>query len=520
LLGLPALTLVFCLFLLEAKGPYWLGSNFDPDYPYLLNAVIVLQDRAPGHTDHPGTFVQELAAAVILVAHVFRGKGPLVEDVIRQPEMYLWATNVVMLALLAGALVVAGFLTRSVLGAAAALLVVSSVAVSETLLMHAVCVKPEPVLMSLTLALVAMLMSRLTRGSGALGRWEAPLMGVFVGLALASKITALPLAILPLVVLPAWRARLVFSGTALLTLAGALIPVRSRIMEFVFFAGRIATHSGHYGEGPTSLLDGPAYLRSIWRLLVSQSVFSTTLVVGAAIVLLDSRWRETKASDALRSGLRRALTAVLATQAGGVLFVARHPADHYLTPVLALSGASLALSVALALSRLEGAKRRALIGLVVAAGTIGFGVRTWPGLVRELRSTRDAQLSVVTHVEQYLPHGNPIYYYRASSPAYALRFGNDFARNWFAEPIRARFPHALYLNIWEMSLQFMPGYRPLQAGGETPVFFLQGTPLNPQQIARLSDSPSFPFLLQAVPVFQSAFEAVYQLRPRPGALQP
>src|SRR5262245_47286202 len=84
----------------HARGPRWLGYNYDPEYPYLLNGLNLVEGVAPRHTDHPGTPVQLLAAGGIWIAHAVTRPGTSVRaDVLTRPEFFLSAVGAGLLAL-------------------------------------------------------------------------------------------------------------------------------------------------------------------------------------------------------------------------------------------------------------------------------------------------------------------------------------------------------------------------------------------------------------------------------------
>src|SRR6185436_1662443 len=91
-LGLaPVLYVAAGLVLKASRGPYWLGTNADPEYAYLFNALSIAGGHAPYHVDHPGTPLQMLGAVVLRAIALASGCDALVPDVIARPETYLTA---------------------------------------------------------------------------------------------------------------------------------------------------------------------------------------------------------------------------------------------------------------------------------------------------------------------------------------------------------------------------------------------------------------------------------------------
>ena len=108
LLILPLAFVLATSYLKEARGPYWLGTNSDPDFMYLGGALSLSKLSSPAFADHPGTPVISLGALVIITAQAVQQKADLQEDVLKNPEFYLDIIYYTLLVLCAAMLVVAG----------------------------------------------------------------------------------------------------------------------------------------------------------------------------------------------------------------------------------------------------------------------------------------------------------------------------------------------------------------------------------------------------------------------------
>ena len=111
---IPGLFVVLGMYLKNSRGPYWSGSNYDPDYAYLMNALNVIEDLPIGHIDHPGTPVQIFIAIVMRCVHFLRNNfvydWPTLEtDVLTNPELYLQTVSYVFLIINALLLSTIGF---------------------------------------------------------------------------------------------------------------------------------------------------------------------------------------------------------------------------------------------------------------------------------------------------------------------------------------------------------------------------------------------------------------------------
>src|SRR6476646_430590 len=93
------LTLTFLL-IRTLSGPFYLGTNYDPDYAYLFNALNLAVFHPPRHIDHPGTPVQVVGALVLRAQHPVASNVELAFDTIRNSEIRLGQLNFVLFILL------------------------------------------------------------------------------------------------------------------------------------------------------------------------------------------------------------------------------------------------------------------------------------------------------------------------------------------------------------------------------------------------------------------------------------
>jgi hypothetical protein len=514
--------------LLEAKGPYWLGSNLDPDYVYLLNGLSILHGYGPQHVDHPGTPVQVLVAVVVKVTHVLSGQGPVAEDVIGRPEHYLASASGLLLVLVAGALLVAGLAALRATGSLVAGLAMQLIpGLSPLIALHVTSVKPEPLLAALTALLAALVLRTL---DPARPKWKVPeaaVFGLLVGLAVAAKITAAPLAVIPLVLLSGLAARALFAGVALVTMALATLPAWPALHVFISFITGIATHSGTYGSGKPSVFDFAEYLAGL-KHLAQQNWGAIPVTVGLLGVIAASALalRVRREGGAEETAARKALVATVAMQGVTYLLVARHAASHYILPAVVMAGLTAALSIHAARLLAPAATRRVGWVAAVLLGFFAFKYAQGIGARRaELAARRDAQVQVVAKLDREFRGVRVLHYYSSSSPAYALHFADGYTGGAWSRLVSDRYPDHLFYNIWNDRLEV---YRPLSenatagllelvpvstevlcgVGGVAPLV-VQGTPFQSLPPS-VKEPPSLGAALELV--FSSGIEALY--RPR------
>jgi hypothetical protein len=222
----------------------------DPDYGYLLNSLNVLSLRSPAHTDHPGTTLHLWGAIVIGAVWLARWtfvQTPLQLDVVLYPEFYLWCINTTLAALIGGAIFAVGLTfyasTKSLATAAAAQ---ATSLISLPVMLALPRVAPEPLLLCLTLILVALVAPVIVAGARET-RGRVITAGIVFGSCLVTKITTGPLALL-LLLFRTWRARLIALAAALVTMVALTLPIAKHYRQMLQWFEALLIHNGAYGS--------------------------------------------------------------------------------------------------------------------------------------------------------------------------------------------------------------------------------------------------------------------------------
>ncbi|MGB6065801.1 MAG: hypothetical protein WBG50_13435 [Desulfomonilaceae bacterium] len=348
IIGVAAGTVPRGLRLMASRGPHWLGLNNDPDYHYLVDSLHVARLKASDHVDHPGTTVQLIGAAVIRIKHLVSGTGELARDVLRRPESYDDAISYTLLAIHALAVFAAGLIAFKATGNIFLMLLIQIGPYLSTSCLDSLArPKPESLLLSLSCLLGAVVLAFLWKRDSSRDLKTAVIFGILIVLALATKITAAPLAIMPLLILSGRRGRLTYLGVTCLSFLFVLLPVivGGNLSRFLGFILKLSTHTGLYGQGGAGLIDVTAYIAALRdlaryeRLLFLAVLYSTGLLVWG-LVTAD---RVGATSDLIKS-LSRGLVAVIVVFVLQIVIVAKHSLPHYLVPSLGLLGLCGALT--------------------------------------------------------------------------------------------------------------------------------------------------------------------------------
>ncbi len=107
--------------------------------------------------------------------------------------------------------------------------------------------------------------------------------GILAGVAIATKITALPLLIVPFILLPG-RRKLDFLIIAGLSFVGATLPIFNQYRQFLGWLFRLSTHTSDYGAGERGLIDPARFVRQLLSYANQEKLFCGILLVSALAI--------------------------------------------------------------------------------------------------------------------------------------------------------------------------------------------------------------------------------------------
>jgi hypothetical protein len=440
-LGAPLVLLILWVSFVVVSGSF----DADPDYAYLLNGLNILHLQSPGHADHPGTPVQILGGAVIgaiwLVRWIALGQVPLDEDVLRQPEFYLTCVNAVLAMLATAALAFFGRQIRLWTGSFAAALVGQiSLLLSLPVLISLPRVTPEPLLISLTILLAALLAPAISQPGFPWQQIRHPIMvGATLGACVATKITAAPL-IFTVALLRGLKMQIVAVATMAAIAILLTLPVRRLYGSFLQWILALAIHSGNYG-GDAVGLPSLSELLDHLKLLFESFPGAFVSVAICGIMLL---WRQRREDPERGPGVRFFVVCALIISIQ-LIVVAKHYSPRYAMPAAAVAALANAGAVYVAATS-QGALRlgfAAVMTSLVGLGTwqAGHSVLDWYGTSYAIsREDQSLMAKAATSGCTFIP------YYGASLKEFSLFFGNRLARGLYARRLASIYPDFLSYN--------------------------------------------------------------------------
>jgi len=463
LLALPLCYIAAALWVRSQGGPSWLWFNLDPDYFYLLDALNIVNLTTPGHVYHPGTTVDWLGALVLRAVNSGASADAVTGAVLADPETHLRLIGTVFIVLNALGVLILGAVGWRVFGdlPAAAILQLAPF-ISTVVLKHSIHVKPEALLLLTALMLAAVAV--LTLQPGLLERHKgrfAVAFGVIAGFGVATKITALPVFLLPLFVLGGVRPIILYGVWALAALIVFTLPALGAY-DVIFAWMAKVSQGGAYGGAPGGAdwgADWNVYLKGILKLFKRPAFHVVFFLSG--LTLIGAWWRSRQGRPAPAPEVRL-LAGIWVAQLAQVLLVAKQPNAMYQIPSFVLIPLAVVLVWRLAggmLAARPGAVRVLGPGLAVLLVALvaaqGYGVSK---LGRQLGQDHKAALSID---QGSFGRCARINLYASSSPSFALMLGDYVTGSRFSERLAAIRPANDYWleHWWDQSRLVFRGWR-------------------------------------------------------------
>lgn len=445
----------------------WIGLNFnlakfgnDPNYVYLVNALAICDGKSVGYIDHPGTTVIQIGAATIAVQHLISNpeNEPLVQDVLKNPHTFVVGIRNVLLFLNVFGLFLLGWLALKKTGSIwVALLLQAFTFITTNTLDHAwTKISPEPFLFFLTSIYVIVILYFYSEKNS--NSWKYVIVfSLLAGAGLATKATFLPVAVFPFLVLPTLKKKLVYLAGILPSFVLFTIPIIPEYKNMYFWFRDLSSHSGIYGHGEKGFIDFNTYFPNILKIIENNFIFAAVFVIGVLFVLpaLIQFFKNKRPMS--REAL--ILTGLVISSGLGVLMVAKHyHANHYLIPVLQLTGISAFFILKIALKAKLPEKAKKLVFPAVTVTLVLFLAWKQPPVIKYIddgyRITNEEMETTNAVLENDYPDYTRVYYYPNSlNPYSALNFGDVYCKRQFSPQLKELYPNVFFYHSFEKRIK-------------------------------------------------------------------
>ncbi|GEM_PF-3271830 len=458
ILAIPVIFTLLCLCLKFAVGPYYLGLNNDPSYLYLMNSMYLLNGLTPGFIQHPGITLQVFGAIAIQAFHLNHAFGVIVESVFRDPEFYLHSIYYSILVMNAVSLAILGWYAASktgnlvlgVLAQASAFLVVNWG--TPDVLMGGIPVvaniNAENFLIGITnvygILLLKLYFDEKENPKVSHDR-VAALMGFLCATGFVTKILFLPWVLMPLLLLPKQKEKWMFVAAFLSGVGLWIIPILKSIPGFLQWHFMAMTHTGVHGSGEKGLIDIHLYAQGLIRFLRGNTFyFSFVAALGSLVIVSFFAPYIRLFKSNLNFVAWRYLAMLCLTVLMALLTFARQPEPHYIVPTINFFGL-ICFFACLTWEHKEGKRFLAIALAVGIAANVFLSLRTAGELGRINRDIYNFSQKVYRDYKECTVCS----YYRSSSPAFALQFGDDNqGHKAYVDVLRKVYPDAYFYHYW------------------------------------------------------------------------
>lgn len=378
---LPAVFMVNAVVIHDNMGKMFMRS-VDPEYFYLYNGVMMGQGNlSMQYTSNPGTPLQALVAVASLGVGVFQ-QGPIVGDVVNDPEKYIHASHLIMILLLSVALFIGGYYTWKVTGSwFAALLIQMSLPATSSLMFMTGRLNAEAMMILPVLLLCIALTGYIFAGQDQERQSDKTmaLSGIICGFGAACKISFFPLVIIPWIMLDVkLRKKIKLIVFTLLAFAVFGYPVVFNNGHFWSWIGSVLSHTGKYGEGPEGFIDFAAVPGHLSKLFGFDQAFFFIVAVSLLTGIIFSFNCFRSSLSPVSKRITRVLIAVPVAVILCMVLVLKHFELYYFIPFYVFKFLLIALFF-LFITRLEkvakskSLKTITLVGILVIVGFISLG---------------------------------------------------------------------------------------------------------------------------------------------------
>lgn len=439
-IALPVVFLIVSLVMRHHAGPFWLWSNLDPDYWYLIDSLNLVNGDWPKHIAHPGTTLHAIGALMIKVMHPFATSEEINQQVLTNPEAYLTLISRGLILLNTLALTVVGLVGYRVFGELTpALLLQTGPFLSKLIFKWTLHVSPEPLLVTTVIALAIVTLLALREGQLDNHRTRyAIAFAIIAGFGIATKVTSAGMSLLPLFLLGNVRSIILYSVAIAASIILFSLPAAGSYGMIIDRLTMISTASGFHGTGEQTFINLSTYPRDLIR-VSSRPMFFIVLFLGLGLCI--SLWRKYRRKARPYPAVGRALAGLCLAYVAQALLVAKHPAGHYMIPALTMSALGLALiyqvSKELLLPDGAGQKRLRIGFAVLLLVLVGAQANSLVRLDGQFQQ-RTANAAAID--DSPYEHCARIYFWPASHPLYALFMGSWNAKYSFDEALDALYP--------------------------------------------------------------------------------
>jgi hypothetical protein len=329
---LPVLYFIIGSYFRDLLGNFSLRC-FDPEYIYFMSGLTISDGIIKvGHVDNPGTPLQLLVALVFKITYYIRSTPTAyLDDVFTHPDLYLSVVNHVITLLTTLLLLFSGMkvfkYTKNVLYA-----ILLQTAPFLPLIWYDLIgrVVPELIMVFPVIMMSVLIIKICSEDKNEMSFIQILLFAVLAAFGLSIKLSFIPIWLIPLIFIPKWKNKLIFTGLAILSFFILAYPVTLQLNGFWNWIKNLFMHSGTYGSGSENIIDIESFKANLREMINLEKRFFVILIflsISLFIYLVYFRKKASRKIALLSAAI--ILTAIIQ-----LVMVGKHFAHRYFIPIL------------------------------------------------------------------------------------------------------------------------------------------------------------------------------------------
>jgi hypothetical protein len=303
-----------------------------------------------GHFDHPGTTVQVGAGICIRLIYTFAGtEKDLSTDILSDPEKYLHVLSLIFILVNCLILTWSGMKIYKISGNIfTSLFLQTGTLIFFNTLAAMPNLRPETFLIWGTTIFTTICFSFISEKEISPRKMlgYAIKFGIIVAFLVVTKITALPLLLIPVVLLKKWKSWFLYGFSFLLSAILFLIPALNKMQYFFHWVHELIFKSGQYGSGEAKIIDSAVFKEGLHSMLKSDLLFVIVLAILLITILFLTLTKRFNYQAWKTNPRLRLMVAIFISSICCALIVAKAFKYHYLIPAygLMMTGAFVSFS--------------------------------------------------------------------------------------------------------------------------------------------------------------------------------
>lgn len=459
---IPIALFIISFSLRQSQGPYFLNTHYDPVYPYLISSLNLVQFSQVTLVEHPGTSVQLIGAAVIKIFYLIDGKNPdIAVDVLSRPEEYLLLINLILILINCAIVYFLGRVVFKYTGNIwISLLIQLSTFISYTISYELAIFIPENFLIVVINILIAVLFKFLYCDDALRDRkfYFPVLFSIVCGLGISTKITFIPLVIIPFVLLKGLKPKLLFLTFTFIFFIIFVSPVIAKYEYFLSWIKKLFVYDGLYGAGKPDIVDTVSFISNLEAIFINEKIF-TFIYLLILMTIISVSYRYYRRFEKLSSLLQfKLLVGIFLSMTFQIIIVAKHYSGHYMLPSLMMAITGLFLCINILFENFDLANKKINLNYVYGFLILLFSVFITVSSsinISDSKIERDEALKLNDYINANYPGSVLISSYGSSSKEYAFAFGTNWAgpqKQRYQKIINGIYPDKIYYEYWKRNL--------------------------------------------------------------------